>query len=108
MIINREYKLEILPVAKKDIDDIIHYISNTLKNKTAAANLSINFIKSLNNITAFPYGIPEYTPTSKLTYTYRSAKVKKFLLFYTIDEKSKTITVARGLYQKMNVNKILE
>lgn len=50
---NREYKLEILPVAKKDIDDIIHYISNTLKNKTSAANLSINFIKSLNNITAF-------------------------------------------------------
>lgn len=30
---NREYKLEILPVAKKDIDDIIYYISNTLKTK---------------------------------------------------------------------------
>ena len=26
------YKLEILPIAKKDMDDIIYYISHNLKN----------------------------------------------------------------------------
>ena len=34
------YKLEFLPIAKKDIDDIIYYISNNLKNNAAAINLS--------------------------------------------------------------------
>ena len=34
------YKIEFLPIAKKDIDDIIYYISNNLKNRTAAINLS--------------------------------------------------------------------
>ena len=30
------YKLEFLTIAKKDMDDIIYYISNTLNNKKAA------------------------------------------------------------------------
>ena len=29
------YKLEILPIAKKDMDDIIYYISHNLNNITA-------------------------------------------------------------------------
>ena len=33
------YKLEFLPIAKKDIDDIVYYITNNLKNRTAAINL---------------------------------------------------------------------
>lgn len=30
------YKLEILPIAKNDMDNIIYYISNHLQNPTAA------------------------------------------------------------------------
>lgn len=41
---NSVYKLEILPTAKKDIDDIIYYISNKLRNKTASIKLSKDFI----------------------------------------------------------------
>ncbi len=33
------YKIEVLPVAKKDIDDIIFYISHNLKNITASKKL---------------------------------------------------------------------
>ena len=44
------YKLEFLPIAKSDIDSIIYYISNDLKNKTAARNLAKNFIIGANSI----------------------------------------------------------
>ncbi len=42
------YKLEFLPIAKRDMDDIIYYISNTLNNKKAASALAQSFFNSAN------------------------------------------------------------
>lgn len=105
---NSVYKLEILPTAKKDIDDIIYYISNKLRNKTASIKLSKDFIEGMKKISIFPYGTSEYKFVSKLKYTYRSIKIKNFSMFYTIDEKNSTITIVRVLYEKMNITNILE
>lgn len=50
------YKLEFLPIAKKDIENIVYYISNNLKNTSAARKLSKDLIfiyeqsKELGNI----------------------------------------------------------
>lgn len=101
------YRLEFLPIAKKDMDDIIYYISNNLKNSTAAINLSKCFINSARSILEFPYSSSEYSSTSKLKNVYRSVKVKNFLMFYTINENDKIITVVRVLYQKMDIKNIL-
>lgn len=105
---NNKYKLVFLPTAKKDIDDIIYYISKNLKNRTAAINLSKEFIKGANNILDFPYGLSEYKPKYKLKNVYRSTKIKNFLMFYTINEQDKIITIVRVLYHKMDINNILE
>ena len=102
------YKLEILPIAKKDIDDIIYYISYNLKNKNAANDLSNNFIKGINSILEFPYGSSVYKTSKKLNLEYRCFKIKNFLMFYTINEKEKIITIVRVLYKKMDINNILE
>ena len=102
------YKLEFLPIAKKDIENIINYIANNLKNEIAAIDLSKEFIKGANNILDFPYGLSEYEPKHKLKNVYRNFKVKKFFMFYTINERDKIITIVRVLYQKMDINSILE
>ncbi len=44
------YKIEFLPIAKKDIDDILYYISHNLKNIPASKRLRNLFMKSLDNI----------------------------------------------------------
>ncbi len=102
------YKLEFLNIAKQDIDDIIYYISNILKNKKAAISLANDFIKCANYILEFPYGISVYKVSKKLKLEYRCFRIKKFLMFYTINEKSKTITIMRVLYQKMDIDNILD
>lgn len=102
------YKLEFLPIAKKDIDQIINYISRDLKNITASKKLSNLFMKSFDNIIEFPYGSSIYKYSKTLKYEYRSYKVKNFLIFYIINEKQKLITIVRVLYQKMNIKNILE
>lgn len=102
------YKIEFLPIAKKDIDEIIYYISHNLKNITAAKKLRDLFMESLDKITTFPYGLQIYEPNRKLKNEYRSYKVKNFMMFYTINENDKVITIVRVLYQKMDIANILE
>ena len=102
------YQLEFLPIAKKDMDDIIFYISNNLKNNTAAAKLSKNFIKEANQIIEMPYGYPIYQTKKKLKNNYRRKKINNFIMFYTINEENKTITIIRVLYQKRDINYLLE
>ncbi len=102
------YRLEYLKLAKEDMDNIIYYISYHLKNKTAALHLAEEFIKSTNNIMLFPYGTSEYVSTWKLKNKYRRVKVKNFYIFYTIDEKKKVITIARVVYRKRDLDKLLK
>lgn len=65
-------------------------------------------MQSFENIIEFPYGSSVYKLSNTLKYEYRSYKVKNFLIFYTIDEKQKIITIARVLCQKMDINNILK
>lgn len=102
------YNLEFLPIAKKDMDDIVYYISNVLNNRTAAINLSKCFVEGANSILNFPYGSSEYKLVKNLKNVYRSIKIKNFLMFYTINETKKVITIVRVLYQKMDINSVLE
>ena len=102
------YKIEFLPIAKKDIDDILYYISHNLKNISASKRLRDLFMRSLDNIVEFPYGSSIYKLSGTLKYEYRSYRVKNFLMFYMIDEKQKLITIVRVLYQKMDIKNILE
>ena len=101
------YKIEYLEIAKQDIDNIIHYISYNLNNRKAASELIYNFSKEINRITIFPYGNSEYNPIKKLKNTYRKTKIKNYLIFYTINEKEKTIIITRIIYYNRNLDKIL-
>ncbi len=102
------YKIEFLPIAKKDIDDIIYYISHQLKNIPASKKLRDLFMKSIDNIAEFPYGCSVYKSIGKLKNEYRSYRVKNFLMFYTINKDENLITIVRVLYKKMDINNILE
>ncbi len=101
------YKLVYLKLAKEDMEHIVYYISNNLKNRMAALNLVDELIKWTNNILEFPYGNPEYIPIKLLKNQYRTGKVKNFVMFYTINEEDKTVIIVRVLYQKRDMNKIL-
>ena len=94
------YKVEFLPIAKEDLNDIIYYISHHLKNISASKKLRSLFMNSLDYILQFPYGNPVYQTTGTLKNEYRSYRVKNFFMFYTINEDKQLITIVRVLYQK--------
>lgn len=102
------YKLEYLPIAKSDIDNIINYIAIDLKNKIAARKLVNNFMNAINVILEFPYSFSIYQFSGILKNEYRSIKVGNFLMFYVVNDKERLITIIRVLYQKMDISNIPE
>lgn len=102
------YKLEYLPVAQQDLIDIVRYISQKLQNPDAAERLAVEMVEAAEKILDFPYANSAYQPIRPLKHEYRKVLVQNYLIFYWIDEKTKTVTVARVMHAKMDHERLLE
>lgn len=98
------YKLEFLSVAKNDMLEIVKYISDDLKNPQAASRLADAFIEAAENICQFPYANKVYAPIKPLELEYRRIIVKNYLMFYTVNEQTKTVTIMRVIYGKRDLS----
>ena len=101
------YKLEYLPIARKDMTDIARYITRELANPQAAEKLSVELIEAADSISAFPYANPAYSAMKPLMHEHRKLLVQNHLLFYRVDEKTKTVTVTRVIYARRDHEKLL-
>lgn len=102
------YKLEYLPVAQRDMVEIVRYISGELQNPAAADRLAMELVNAAESVLTFPYAFPAYQPIRPLKREYRKILVQNFLMFYWVDEAKKLVTVARVVYAKRDVARLLE
>ena len=102
------YKLEYLPVARKDMMEIVRYISQELQNPGAANHLAAELVEAAERVLTFPYAAPAYLPIRPLKYEYRKILVQNYLIFYRIEEEKKLVTVSRVIYAKRNYGRLLE
>ena len=102
------YKLEYLPVAQRDMVEIVRYIGGELQNPTAAARLAMELVNVAESVLTFPYALPSYQPIRSLKREYRKILVQNFLMFYWVDEEKKLVTVARVVYAKRDISRLLE
>ena len=101
------YKLEFLPRAVADMTEIVRYISHDLSNPEAALSLAEEFVHTAEQATKFPYANPPYQPIRPLEREYRRALIRNYLMFYWVDEKAATVTVARVIYARRDYEKLL-
>ena len=97
------YKLEYLPVAQRDMVEIVRYISGELQNPAAADRLAMELVNAAESILTFPYALPAYQPIRPLKREYRKILVQNFLMLYWVDEEKKLVTIARVVYAKRDV-----
>ena len=102
------YRLEFLPLARQDLIETARYISHELKNPAAARRITDRLIEAAQRLTEFPYKYAVYTPIRPLKREYRKIPVENYCAFYTVDEKTKTVTVARVVYAGRNIERLLE
>lgn len=100
------YKLEYLPIAHKDMLEIVRYITRELKNLNGADCLAVELIKAMENVLTFPYATHVYQPIHPLKQEYRKILVRNYLMFYWVDKEM--VTVARIVYTKRNYSRLLE
>lgn len=101
------YKLEYLPIARQDMADIVRYISHELCNPEAAEKLALEMIEAADGLPAFPYVNAAYIPIKPLKHEYRKLLVQNYIMFYWVDEKEKTVTMARVIYARRDYKKLL-
>lgn len=102
------YKLEYLPVAQRDMVEIVRYISGELQNPVAAERLAMELVNAAESVLTFPYALPAYQPIRSLKREYRKILVQNFFVFYWVDEERKLVTVARVVYAKRDISRLLE
>ena len=102
------YNLEFLPLAQRDMTEIVSYISHVLRNPQAAQVLADDFIAEAEKLALFPYAMPVYIPLRPLKHEYRAVLVHNYLMFYTVNEPLKQITVFRVIHAKRDYGKLLD
>ena len=91
------YKLVYLPIAKSDIENIIHYVAINLQNKSAAKKLAESFIDGANSILDFPYGYSIYRPIGILKNEYKN----KLFIQYVTENVTAFVIFGNGFFQHL-------
>ena len=97
------YKIRYLPIAQKDLQDIVLYILENLKSPKAAMDLIDTLDKSILRLKQYPYSCKLYHPKESLESEYRFFSVKKYLVFYVVTKN--TVEIHRIVYVKMDLEK---
>ncbi len=82
-----KFKTRLLPIADKDLSDIISYIA--AENVTAAEKLLDRISASLENLSHFPFLGRRPRDEALASKSYRYLLLENYLIFYTIDEPEK-------------------
>ncbi len=97
-----KYKVDISEPAEKDLRDIVQYISAQLSAPMTALKMIDTLDEAITGLTTMPQKCPSVTDERLAMMGYRKLSVKNYIVFFTIDEKSKIINVERILYTRRN------
>ncbi|SES96240.1 type II toxin-antitoxin system RelE/ParE family toxin [Anaerobranca gottschalkii] len=100
-----KYEIKYLPLASKDLSNIVSYIVEELKSPKAAMDLIDALDTSISRLAQFPYSCRLYLEKS-LENEYRVLPVKNYLVFYVVKEQ--VVEIHRIIYAKMDITKFVK
>lgn len=93
------YDLKVTENANRDLDDILGYIVNVLKNKEAAIDMHKAVIDCFDRVVTMPHMYPVCSNDRLSERGYRKAIVKNYLFIYHVNEEEKRVEVLRFFFQ---------
>ncbi len=81
----KEYLIEYLPAARKDLLGTVSYIRNVLKAPIAAKNFMYKIGKAVERLGRFPYACRVYDVGQPLEYEVRLLPVGNYNVFYVVE-----------------------
>jgi len=98
-------RLQLSPLAQKDLQEIRLYITDELQNPPAAINVLKRITKKLRSITDFPNMGAALSSIADIETDYRFLVCGNYTAFYRYD--GETVYIIRILYNRRNFVKIL-
>ncbi len=102
---HQNYKLRFLPIFEDDLNAIVDYIVNTLKNVDAANRLIDDVECAILKRLETPLSFPRYQSKKQRPHDYYRINVRNFSIFYVVIEN--TMEVRRIMYNKRDIDNIL-
>jgi plasmid stabilization system protein ParE len=95
------YEVEYLPTADNDLENIANVLSDF-------PEMLARIFKEMDEKLLLLRDHPRMYPVYQYRKKYRKMVLEEYLLFYTIDDAARKITVCRVIYEKMNLKKIIK
>lgn len=102
---NKKYKLQILPLFEEDLNEIIDYITFTLKNPTAANNLVDTVEEAIYNRLPNPKSFEPFQSAKEREHSYYKIRVKNFTIFYVVIDD--IMEIRRIIYNRRDIANLL-
>ena len=94
--------------ARRDLHGIYEYIAYVLSSTTAANATASRIMQGVRSLEALPERNPLYQEEPWLSLGIRVLSIKNYLIFYTVNAETDTVTVARIIYGGRDLSKQLE
>ena len=102
-----KYAINITESAQKDLNSIYFYFSDNLFEEETAINIISALKEAIFSLDVMPGRYTLVNEFSLAKMGYRHISVKNYIVLYLINEKKKTVAIARIVHEKMNYTKFL-
>lgn len=99
---NKKYTLRFLPLFAQDLEKTVEYISEHLRNPTAAERLVDEIQSAINERLNNPESFEPYPSKIKRRYPYYRIYIKNYIVFYVVI--GDVMEVRRLLYNRRNIS----
>ena len=94
--------------ARQDLRDIYEYIAFTLLAPDAARNISERIMETVGSLESMPKRNPLYKDEPWHSQGVRFVPVRNYLVFYTVNDETDTVSIARIMYGGRDISRQLE
>lgn len=102
-----EYNIKLSKEAEEDIDEIIGYIINVLKNPIAANKLLTEIEANYSILSHAPDSFAYCEDQRLRILGYRKIPVKNYIIFYKVDNESETVYILRVIYGRREYTNLI-
>ena len=101
------YRVDISEPAENDLMDIVRYISAQLSAPMTAMEMLDAMEQAMSSLEEMPHRAPAVADERLAAIGYRKLIVGNYIIFFSINEKTKAVDVERILYGRRNWRAIL-
>ena len=94
--------------ARDDLHEIFEYIAYALASPTTAGSLANKIMREIQSLESMPERNPLFQDEPWCGRGVRVLKVKKYLVFYTVDSDTSTVIIERIIYGGRDISRQLE